>query len=373
MNNFAPWLRRALGLALLALAMAQPGCGGGSTTLAAAPGTGGTGFTSSGTITGFGSVRVNGVFFDDSQASVSIDGAAQTAGALGLGMQVMVQGQLGAVAGTGTATSFDAWSQAQGRITSVGILGFQVAGMTVSVDSSTVYLGVASAADLQAGMAVRVWGLASDAGLTRWQAARVELLGAAPAVLVTSGVVATGQLNGLTLTGSPTPPTGQSVRVAGTLVGSTLTVLSVRQLSAVPGANSNRDEEMEGVVTQMSTSTSFLLGNQPVDASLATVSGGSVSAGAKAEVTGRWVNGVFQASKVELESELDLLEVEIRGDISAFVSLADFTVRGQRCDASALTQVGGGKLSDLKSGVRVQLHGVKRGDMVRVTEIELGS
>jgi hypothetical protein len=150
-------------------------------------------------------------------------------------------------------------------------------------------------------------------------------------------------------------------------------VVSVRQLSALPGANTDRDEEMEGVITQISTATSFLLGNQPVDASLATVTGGSLTPGVKAEVTGRWVNGVFQASKLELESESDLNEVEIRGDISAFVSLADFTVRGQRCDASALTQVGGGQLSDLKAGVRVQLQGVKRGDMVQVTEIELGN
>jgi hypothetical protein len=123
----------------------------------------------------------------------------------------------------------------------------------------------------------------------------------------------------------------------------------------------------------MTTPTRLLLGNLPVDVSLAVISGGNVSAGAKAEVTGRWVNGVFQASRLEIESESDLSEVEIKGDISAFVSLADFTVRGQRCDASTLTQVGGGQLSDLKAGVRVQLHGVTRGDRVQVTEIELGS
>jgi hypothetical protein len=373
MNEFAPWLRRAFGLALLALALAQPGCGGGSSTLAALPGTGGTGFTSSGTVTGFGSVRVNGVFYDDLQASVSIDGLVQTSGALGLGMQVTVQGQLGTVPGTGTASRIDAWSQAQGAITAVGVDRFQLAGMTVSVDGSTVYLGLASGAALRPGMAVRVWGLATDAGLTQWQAGRVELLAAAPALVVTSGVVAGGQLNGMTLTGGLAPQDGQSVRLAGSLVGGTLSVASVRQLSAVPGANSERDEEIEGVITQLGTAGSFLLGNLPVDASLALVSGGSVSAGAKAEVTGRWVNGVFQASRLEIESESDLNEVEIKGDISAFVSLADFTVRGQRCDASTVTSVGGGQLSDLKAGARVQLHGLKRGDRVKVTEIELGS
>jgi hypothetical protein len=374
MNGIAAWLRRGLGLSLLVLALAQPGCGGGSATVASMPGTGGTGFTSSGTVTGFGSVRVNGVFYDDSQATVTIDGAALPAAALGLGMQVTVHGQLGSVAATGTASSIDAWSQAQGAIASVGSGGFKVAGMSVSVDSSTVYLGVASGAALQAGMPVRVWAQATDAGLGRWLAARVELLGGAPAVLVTSGVVASGQLNGLTLAGSLASGLGgQSVRVAGTLVGNTLAVASVRQLSALPGANSDRDEVREGVITQLGTASTFLLGNLPIDASLAEVIGGGVSTGAKVEVTGRWVSGVFLASKIELESELNLIEVEIKGDIGAFVSLADFTVRGQRCDASGVTRLGGGKLSDLKTGVRVHLHGVKRGDMVQVTEIEVGS
>ena len=81
----------ALSGVLLALA-AVHGCGGG-TTVASLPGTGGTGYTSVGTITGFGSVKVNGVFFNDTTASVTIDGQSQNAAALGLGMLVTVQGR----------------------------------------------------------------------------------------------------------------------------------------------------------------------------------------------------------------------------------------------------------------------------------------
>jgi hypothetical protein len=362
-------------LALLGLALAAPGCGGGSS-IAALPGTGGTGFTSVGTITGFGSVKVNGVFFDDSLASVTIDGQSQTPAALGLGMQVTVLGQLGTVAATGTAKSIEVWSQAQGLVSALGANHFQVAGMSVSTDSSTVYLGVASTAALQPGMAVRVWGLATDAALTQWLATRVEAL--APASVVTSGVVAaSGQLNGLTLKGALAPlSTGQAVRVSGSLVGTQLTVASVQSLTAgaSTGNASGDDEQREGVITQLNSSTSFLLGDLPMDLSSAVLTGGtSLSAGAKAEITGHWVNGVFQVSQVRLQSAADLNEVEIKGDIMAFVSLADFTVRGQRCDASALSQVGGGQLSDLKTGARVHLHGEKRGDVIVVTEIALGN
>ena len=368
----------ALSGVLLALA-AEHGCGGG-TTVASLPGTGGTGYTSVGTITGFGSVKVNGVFFNDTTASVTIDGQSQNAAALGLGMLVTVQGQLGTVAATGTASSFVSWSQAQGPVSQLAGNSFQVAGMNVTANSGTVYLGVASSAGLLSGMNVRVWALPTNVGLTQWQATRVEVLSAVPANVVSTGVVATRgtQVNGLTLQGASTPLTaGQAVRVSGSLTGSVLTLVSVQALPTVAiSANSiDGDGDVEGVVTQVTTPTSFLLGTLPVDASAATFVGGtsaSIATGAQIEVSGSMVNGVLQASQVQVESETDIDTVQIKGSISGFVSLASFTVRGQVCNASGLTQLaGGGSLSALANGVSVQLQGVKQGDVVQVTSISL--
>ena len=63
--------RSCLALALTALA----GCGGGGGGASASlPGTGGTGIYAQGSIAGFGSVIVNAVRYDDTRASVSIDG-----------------------------------------------------------------------------------------------------------------------------------------------------------------------------------------------------------------------------------------------------------------------------------------------------------
>ena len=54
-------------------------------------GVGGTGI-SVGTITGFGSVFVNGVEFDTSGASITVDGTPASESDLGIGMVVAVEG-----------------------------------------------------------------------------------------------------------------------------------------------------------------------------------------------------------------------------------------------------------------------------------------
>ena len=62
---------------LVLAASAVSGCGGGSasTTASLSPGTGGTGSVyTQGSISGFGSVIVNGIKFDDLQATVQMDG-----------------------------------------------------------------------------------------------------------------------------------------------------------------------------------------------------------------------------------------------------------------------------------------------------------
>ena len=89
------WLR-ALGMGLLA-ALAIVACGGGSDL--AGVGSGGTGSFSVGTITGFGSVFVNGQRYDDVNASVSDEDGPRNRADLRLGMVVTVQGSVSAWAG----------------------------------------------------------------------------------------------------------------------------------------------------------------------------------------------------------------------------------------------------------------------------------
>ncbi len=101
--------RRQAMLALIGTAL-LPACGGG--TDVAGVSSGGTGSFTSGTITGLGSVIVNGIRYEyDDTVSVTIDGTPSTAAALQLGMVVRIQGSAitapvttGALA-TATATS----------------------------------------------------------------------------------------------------------------------------------------------------------------------------------------------------------------------------------------------------------------------------
>jgi hypothetical protein len=65
-----------------------------------------------------------------------------------------------------------------------------------------------------------------------------------------------------------------------------------------------------------------------------------------------------------------LQEVEMEAPIEQYTSLANFMVRGQRCDATGAT-ISHGTSSDLRIGVRVKLKGTMAGDVLRVTELEL--
>jgi hypothetical protein len=91
----------------------------------------------------------------------------------------------------------------------------------------------------------------------------------------------------------------------------------------------------------------------------------------RVEVEGAWQAGVLKAVNVEYNDEQVLLEVEIDAPIEQFTSIADFVVRGQRCNASAVTRIGNGTVSDLKVGTRVHLKGSKAGDVLIVTELEI--
>ncbi len=108
------------------------GCGGADTT--ASGGTGGTGI-STGVITGFGSVVVNGVHFDESNASVSINDrpGSGTHKGLKVGMTVKVKGSFAPDGASGTATDIEAEHEVEGKIASVDSANqsFIVLGQTI--------------------------------------------------------------------------------------------------------------------------------------------------------------------------------------------------------------------------------------------------
>lgn len=374
-NLNTPLTRRSW---LVLTASVVTGCGGGTVSVAGLPGTGGTGLFAQGPISGFGSVILNGIRFDDTAATVQLDGLAGGSSDLRLGMVATVQGQRGADATLGTASSIEVWSIAQGLVTPGASGQFRVAGMTLLTDPNTVFDGFSTTAPVSVGQRVAVWGLQAGADGRSWRATRVAPV--AVSAVVGSGLVSVEDsqrtLNGLLLTGAlaGTLAQGDLVRVQGTLSanGNSIEVLSVKPLSGSGGASPQGDAEIEGVVTTAPSASGFSLGTIVVDASKAVYSpvNAQLFIGARVEVNGTWRSGVLQATSVELQDEEAPHALEISGSVETFNSLSDFTVRGQRCDASGLTSFGHGTAADLKLGAKVKLKGSMAGEVLRVSELE---
>jgi Domain of unknown function (DUF5666) len=407
------------------------GGGGGSTSASLLPGTGGTGtsplvptetppvvvppvvtppvtatathVTSLGPVSGFGSVIVNGIRFDDTNAIVQIDGAGATPSELRLGMVTSISGSKSTATVTTTATvlalgkadTIDVWSIAQGTVNSLVLPNtFTVAGMTMVTDGGTVLQGATSTANLSTSTSVKIWGQPSTADFRQWAVTRLEVLANASDT-VSTGILSVRwsvpYLNGLVLVGDTSAlKDGQEIRAVGSLnksaMGGTLTTSRITVL-ADPGIASTATgyAELQGIVTSVLGTTTgtnttappkvtrLSLGTNFIDVANAAVSpsGATIRQGTRIEVEGRWSAGVLVATNVEVKTEQQSQEVEIEAAIEQFTSVADFVVRGQRCDASGLTRVGNGRLTDLKLGTRVHLHGRKSGDLVRVTELEI--
>lgn len=354
---------RALALltALLATAALVSCGGGGGGAPAAASGSG----LSSGVITGFGSVIVNGVHHDDSKARVFDDDDSEgSRDDLKLGMVVTISGSPSVGTGTGTmstASSITFASELKGPISSITRSGtattgsFVVLGQTVIVGTSTVFeeslpgLGALTVTNI-----VEVHGLLNPATNTL-QATRIELKNNANAYKL-RGVVS------LLNTGSKTFNLGSETVTYANIEPDKLPTLSnglivkvklqttrntagqwVATKVRVAKFNEDKDEaEIEGLITSpLTASRQFQINGLPVDASNARFEGFSSTAtladltatfkvGTKVEAEGAIVNGVLVAKKVELEGrEKGMNGIELHGPITSVNAGSNtFVVRG---------------------------------------------
>jgi hypothetical protein len=166
----------------IALTMGLSGlvaCGGGGGDNVA--GIGGTGITASGTITGFGSIFVNGIEFETTGASISVDDAPANESDLKLGMVVKVQGVVDANGLVGVASSVLFDDEVQGPLTlsnpqpaSLDGLAkeMMVMGITVIADRTTTTYENTSFDTLVDGDVIEVSGYFDAAGVL--QATRIE-------------------------------------------------------------------------------------------------------------------------------------------------------------------------------------------------------
>ena len=372
----------------LALTLALAACGGGV-------GTGGTGGDAtayaSGPITGFGSIIVGGVRFDDSAATVEDgDSTRRSRDELRLGMTVEVDSSAITSDGSGSRASasrirFE--SELSGLIGVVDVAGssFTLLGQRVTVDDTTVFddrlgSGLSGLAGLSLGQAVEVYAV-FDVAAQRYRATRIE-----PAAL-SLGLRLRGQLAAVdtaaqTLrvgstsygyagaTGVPAGlASGQFVRLRLDLVLLPSPRWVVRSFTPALLALPDADElKAEGLISAFASAASFSVNGRAVDASTAAFPDGTagLAAGVRVEVEGAVRAGVLRATRVSIKSDEQVRDrgFELTGAIATVNAGArTFTLRGVTVStARGDLRFDNGSAADLAVGRTVEVRGVLGAD-----------
>jgi len=364
---------------LLALAS----CGGGTS------GTGGSGVTSTGTITAFGSVFVNGVEFSTSGATIVLDGNPAAESNLRVGMVVTVNGSRSGSSGSAARIEVD--DAVKGFVEAKPDANhWTVMGQTVLVDDQTrfennVQPGVGDFAEVH-GLVVAdgtISGGFIEKKNTPFPAFEVKGF-----VKNHNDASKTFDIGTLTVNYSnalindmPNPVgnawNGLLVEAKGstcatTPVCGTLTASKVEPNG--PQMQEAAEFEIEGFVTSLTSTSDFVVGNQRVVTTGSTRFEGGVASdiavGVKLEVEGVLAGGVLTASKVEFGDG-----IRIEADIDT-VGASSFTLRGLpgiTVTANSLTQFEGGVsgLNNLVAGNHVRIRGRTSGsNTVIATEVE---
>lgn len=371
-------------LAALALAALMFGCGGGV-------GTGGTGSFAVGPISGFGSIIVNGVRFDDSDARVeSDDGSSRGSDSLRLGM--MVEVDAGEVRNAQASArqvrvvseligSADAVDPALGRLV--------VNGLTVRTNASTVFDGqfAGGLAGVAVASVIEVYGFA-DGAAGAILATRLEPRAGATAFKF-RGVMSAHERQARTFRiGSQSfsyadvksEPQGLADgAIVRAVVDSTRDGAGrwvVRALSAGVPSRDGVEAEADGLITAYTSDTDFRVNGLPVNAAGAVVQGGPLAAGMRVDVHGRLLAGVLIARTVSVEREEGDGEFELHGIIDSVDPAAQtLRLRGRSelvSTARPGLQYEDGTAADLLPGRRIEVKGMLSADgtQVEATEIE---
>ena len=366
--------RRHALTALAALAVLAGCGGGGSDDSGGAPGATASAYTA-GTLSGFGSIIVNGVRFDDSAASVVDDnGGLRSVSSLKLGMRVEVTSDSVTSSGTAKASKVHFGSQLEGPVASVGSSTLTVLGQVVDVTSATVF-DSSLAAGLSAvavGAVVEVHGVV-DSTTGHLVATRVEtasstssykLSGTVTALDTTAKTLSIGAAVVNYTSAASVPSTlavGTSVRLKLATTPSNGQWVATSFGSTKKQASDGQVGHVRGLITSFTSNASFSVGGFTVDASAVTVPTG-LAVGVGVEVEGTVTNGVLVASKVKLEDERgsgrDDKRFELHGSITAIDTTAKtFTLRGVTVSYSGTVTYKDGTEANLAVGRKVEVKG----------------
>jgi len=347
-----------------------------------------------GPITGFGSIVVNGVHYDESAAEI-VDDEGRLRGSQDLKLGMLTEVFASAVVTNATGSSATAaevrfGSQIVGPIESVDVPGSRlvVLGQGVRVTGTTVFDAAAGGlAALAAGDTIEVYAQL-DVSAQTYVATRIERSGAVSLYKLRGVVGALSEadrtitVGGQLISYAEVAPADPATALApGTAVRVTLQTTRVGNawlattLKTGIGRVADRDTaEIDGRIGAFTSATQFVVNGIAVDASAASFPNGSagVVLGARVEVEGRILNGVLLATKVKLEGDEEAEGFELHGSISApDAGNKTFVVRGVTVDYSNTTRFEGGTAADLVAGRYVEVKGALSSTGTRLAAISI--
>lgn len=382
-------VRRVAGVLLATMLVVS--CGGG-------PDSGGTGAPmtafASGAITGFGSVIVAGVHFDERGASVlDADGNARSSDDLRLGMTVEARGSAIVSDADGneasTATSIVIRSEIVGPVSASDLAArtLAVLGQTVEITATTVFDASLpnGQASLAVGDVVEVYA-SVDAASGHYLATRIERK-TAFAAFALRGIVAgldtaarTFSIGGARIgyggiAAANVPPAlanGSFVRVTLGVVpeaGGVWQAIAIGD--RVPPPEDRDQAKVEGLVSAFTSATQFSVNGTPVDARTAEFPDGTagITLGKGVEVEGSVAGGVLVATRVRVNSDSQGSgnEFDVRGAITSLDAASrTFVIRNVVVDYSGSVDFRDGTAANLALGIEVEARGALSADGTRL-------
>jgi hypothetical protein len=373
---------------LLAAAAALVACGGGSGMSGTTP-SGSAPVMATGTITGFGSIYVNGVHFKTTSATIRKNGQVVAQSALKVGEIARIKGSKNDSDGTGNADSVDVDENVAGPIATINttLNTLTVLGQTVKIDAGTSFSSDVKPADIT-GLSmndfVEVSGLiAADGSITATRIDRDASTGTTLQVLGTLAGIDTAahtfMINALkvnysaaNLTGfsSGQPANGDLVEVQGMTFDSATTTLTAtrvdKQMSDQEQAGDHRDMEHEGLITRFVSATDFDVAGEAVTTTSATVYRNGTAADLALNVRVE-VEGSPNSSNVVVADVISFQHnggVELQSTVTA-VTASTLTVLGVEITVTSTTrfedrssaQLQMFSLSNISVGDTVDVHG----------------
>ncbi|MBX3607831.1 MAG: hypothetical protein KF788_21335 [Piscinibacter sp.] len=378
-NKARRWGWGGVGAVLAALLVAACGGGGGGSSADGSA----TGFAA-GPISGFGSVIVNGVRFDDSGASIEDeDGVRGGSDDLKLGTMVEIEsGRIDDSTGRAKALRIRFGSEIVGPVDSVDVAGSSlvVLGQTVEVRPETVFddslAGGLSA--LTAGVVVEVHAL-FDATSGHYIATRIEdkanalafkLRGVVSALDTTaktfqigSALISYANINPADLPALFGDGLRVRVRLQTTQVNGAWVAITIR--AGVRKMEDHDDARLRGTVTALTDATHFEVNGIPVDASGARIDNGPVQAGDRVEVRGAAKDGTVIATRVKVlrGDDDEIRGIELHGTVSELDTEAKtFMLRGVKVSYAGTVIFKDGSAAQLANGVALEVKGMLSAD-----------